>query len=83
MAYDNHSRHARALVIQSHLTLCGSMDYSPPGFPFPGILQARVGCHSFLQGNLLDPGVKTWFPEAPALAGGFFTTEPPGKTTVN
>ena len=27
-------------------------------------------------GDLPDPGIK---PESPALAGGFFTTEPPGK----
>ena len=27
-------------------------------------------------GDLLDPGIE---PESPALAGGFFTTEPPGK----
>ena len=30
-------------------------------------------------GNLPDPGIG---PESPALAGGFFTTEPPGKTLV-
>ena len=27
-------------------------------------------------GDLSDPGIE---PESPALAGGFFTTEPPGK----
>ena len=83
MAYDNHLRHAYVLVVQSYLILCDPMDCSPPGSPVPGILQARVGYHFFLQGNLPDPGIKTWFPEAPALAGGFFTTEPPGETTVN
>ena len=36
----------------------------------------RVGCHLILQGNLSNPGIK---PESPALAEGFFTTEPPGK----
>ena len=30
-------------------------------------------------GDLPDPGVKPLFPASPALAGGFFTTEPPGK----
>ena len=30
-------------------------------------------------GDLLDPGVE---PASPALAGGFFTTEPPGKPRV-
>ena len=34
------------------------------GLPFPSA------------GDLPDPGIE---PEAPALAGGFFTTEPPGK----
>ena len=29
-------------------------------------------------GNLPDPGIEPVFP---ALAGGFFTTEPPGKPT--
>ena len=35
------------------------------GLPFPS------------PGDLPDPGVE---PQSPALAGGFFTTEPPGKT---
>ena len=35
-----------------------------------------MGCHFLLQGNLPDPGVN---PKSPALAGDFFTTEPPGK----
>ena len=34
------------------------------GFPFPS------------PGDLPNPGIK---PASPALAGGFFTTEPPGK----
>ena len=37
------------------------------GLPFP------------LPGDLLDPGVELMSPAAPALAGGFFTTEPPGR----
>ena len=35
-----------------------------------------VGCHSLLQGNLPNPGIEA---TSPAWAGGFFTTEPPGK----
>ena len=31
-------------------------------------------------GDLSDPGIKPTFPVAPALAGKFLTTEPPGKT---
>ena len=39
---------------------------------FPG-KNTGVGCHFLLQGNLPDPGIKSMFPETPALAGGFFT----------
>ena len=38
------------------------------GLPFPS------------QGDLPNPGIK---PESPELAGGFFTTEPPGKPLVS
>ena len=34
-------------------------------------------------GNLPNPGIKPVSPAAPALAGGFFTTEPPGKPRAN
>ena len=37
------------------------------GMPFPSL------------GDLPNPGIK---PVSPALAGGFFTTEPPGKPEV-
>ena len=42
---------AAAKSLQSCLTLCDTIDGSPPGSPFPGILQARtrVGCHFLLQ----------------------------------
>jgi len=38
-----------------------------------------VGCHFLLQGDLSDPRIEPMSPASPALAGGFFTTEPPGK----
>ena len=38
-------------------------------FPFPG--------------DLPNPGIKPMSPEFPALAGGFFTTEPPGKHLIH
>ena len=38
------------------------------GLPFPSL------------GDLSDPGIE---PESPALAGRFFTTEPPGKPSNN
>ena len=37
------------------------------GLPFP------------LPGDLPDPGIEPSSPASPALAGRFFTTEPPGK----
>ena len=30
-------------------------------------------------GDLADPGIEPGSPVSPALAGGFFTTKPPGK----
>ena len=33
---------AVAKLLQSCLTLCDPIDGSPPGFPVPGILQARI-----------------------------------------
>ena len=34
--------HAAVKSLQSCPTLCGPIDCSPPGFPVPGILQART-----------------------------------------
>ena len=65
-------------MAQSCPTLCDSMHYSPPGSSVYGILQARIlewVAISFSRG-FLDPGIE---PMSPALAGGFFTTVPPGK----
>ena len=48
-----------------------SMEFSRPefwrGLPFPS------------PGDLLDPGIEPMFSASPALAGGFFTTEPCAK----
>ena len=41
------------------------------GLPFP------------LPGDLPNPRIEPAFPVAPALAGGFFTTEPPGKPQLS
>ena len=61
-------------------TLCHPMDCTPPGFSAHGIFQAGknagVGCHFLLQGIFL---IEPESPASPALAGRFFTTEPPGK----
>ena len=57
------------------------MGYSPPGSSVHGILQARIlsGLQCPPPGGLPDPGIELASPESSALAGGFFTTDPPGK----
>ena len=45
---------------------------------FPG-KKTGVSCYFFLQG-IFDPGIE---PTSPALAGGFFISEPSGKPLVN
>ena len=62
----------------SRVWLCDPMDCSPPGSSVPGIpRQAYWSRLPFPSpGDLPNPGIKPVFP---ALAGGFFTTEPPGK----
>ena len=63
---------------QSCMMLCDPMNYSLPGSSVHGILQARilewVAISSFRDHT--NPGME---PASPALAGGFFTTEPPEK----
>ena len=48
------------LLFSAKLCLfCNPIDCSPPSSSVRGIFQARIlGCHSLLQGNLPDPGVK-------------------------
>ena len=41
-----------------------------------------MDCHFLLQAIFSNPGIEPMSPESPALAGGFFTTEPPGKPYV-
>ena len=48
-------------VAQSGLALCGPMDCSPPGSSVHGILQARTGCHSLLQGIFPTQGSNLGF----------------------
>ena len=61
--------HAKSLQLCP--TVCDLMDCSPPGSSVHGILQARLPYPS--PGDLPDPGIE---PVSPALAGGFYTTEP-------
>ena len=71
-------------VAQSCLTLCDPLDCSLPGSTIHGIFQARVlewVAISFSR-DLPDPEIKPRSLASPAFAGGFFTTEPPGKPRI-
>ena len=50
----------------------------PARLPVLGILQARIleWAAIYFSEELCDPGIKS---ASPALAGGFFTTQPPGQ----
>ena len=52
---------------QAPLSMEFSREEYGSGFPFP------------TPGDLPNPGIEPAAPASPALAGGFFTTEPPGK----
>ena len=68
------------LVAKSCLTVT-PCDCNPPGSSVHGIFQARIlsGLPSPLPGDLPDPEIKH---TSPAVAGGFFATEPPGKPYI-
>ena len=71
-------------VAQSCPTLCDPRDSSPPGFPVPGILQARTlewVAISFSRGSS-QPRIELSYPMSLALIGRFFTTEPMWKNSV-
>ena len=67
---------------QLRLTLCNPIDCNPPRllclWDSPGE-NTGVGCHFLLLGNLPHPGIELASSVAPALAGSFVSTEPPGK----
>ena len=70
---------------QSCLNLCNPINCSPPDSSVRGILQARIleywsGLPFLPPGDLPNPGIT---PKSPALAGRFFTTEPPGKPVAH
>ena len=68
---------ACAQSLRSCLPLCNPRDCSPPGSSVHGISQARIlDWVATSPGDLLKPGIE---PMSPALAGGLFTTKPPGK----
>ena len=67
------------LYAQSCLTLCNPMDFRLPACSVHGILQARMFkwvAVSYSRGS-------SWPQESnSSLAGGFFTTEPPGRQYI-
>ena len=68
----------RASLLQSSLTLWDPMDCDPPGSSVHGILQARIlewVAIPFFRGSS-HPRDRA---QVSCTAGGFFTTEPPGK----
>ena len=70
------------LVVQSCPTLCDSMDCGPPGSSFHRDSPRKEYWNGFPYPplrDLPDPGIKPASVESPALAGRFFTAEPPGK----
>ena len=68
-------------VAQWYPILCDLMDCSPPVPSVQGILQARTlqCCHFFLQGIFPTQGSNPPLLHLLALAGTFFTTEPPAE----
>ena len=65
-----------AKSLQSCLTLCDLMDYSPSGFSVHGILQARILEWVAISSSrdLPKPGIEPLSLRFSALAAGFFTT---------
>ena len=72
--------HARSIT-QLCLTLCDPMDSSLPGSSIYEILHQEYwsGLPRPPPGDLPAPGIEPVSPASLALAGGFFTTAPPGK----
>ena len=63
---------------QSCSTLCDSMDYSPPGSSVHGIFQARILEWVAISSSRVFSHPRDWICMS-CIAGGFFTSEPPGK----
>ena len=65
----------------SHVPLFATVDYSPPGSSVHGIFQTRILEWVAISSSRYLPhsGIELASLASPALAGGFFTTEPPGE----
>ena len=69
-------------VIQSRPTLCDPVDYIAWQAPLSMEFSRQEYCNGLpfpAARDLSGPGIKPTSCVSPALAGGFFTTEPPGK----
>ena len=73
--------HGVCVCAQSHPILCDSMDVAHQASLSMGFSRQEYwsGLPFPPPGDLSDPGTEPTFPASPALAGGFFTTEPPEK----
>ena len=71
-----------AFSSESCPTLCDPRDCCLPGPSAMGFLRQEYwkGLLFPPPGDLPDPGIDPGFPASPALAGRFFTTEPPGTS---
>ena len=70
----------KVLAAQLCWTLCHPIGLQPTRLPNPWDSPGKntgTGCHSLLQGNLPDPGIK---PRSPSLQVGSLLSEPPGKS---
>ena len=70
-------------VTQLCLTLCDSIECSPTRLPCPCNSPGKntgVGCYSFIQGNLPNPGVE---PRFPTLQADSLLSEPAGKPQLS
>ena len=70
-----------AKSLQSCPTVWDTIDWSLPGSSVHGILQARIleQVGVSISGDLPNSGIK---PKSFALAGGFFTAEPPSYNSL-
>ena len=68
-------------MLNLFMTLCDPNDCSPAGFSVHGIFQARTPEWVAMPSSedLPDPGIESASHVSAAMAGGFFTTVPPGK----
>ena len=66
------------------LTLCETTACSPPGSSVHGIFRQEYwsGLPFPPPGDLPNPGIELTSPASLALAGGFFTTVPPGNPNL-